>query len=594
MAGGNASGSGEARTPRSKTRPPPTFYLPLNITLYVCLLANGLAAFFAPIQDCDEIFNFWEPAHYVQHGYGLQTWEYSPVYSIRSWLYVSLHAAVGKLGSLFVNSKTAEFYFIRVFLAVFCAACQTRLYSSISRSINPRMGLIFITIVVFSPGIFHASTAFLPSTFTMYTSMLGLAAFLDLQKGGPKIAQGIMWFAFGAIVGWPFAGALILPLIAEEAVIAVFSGSLGSFSLAVLDGALRCLGIAALEIAVDYAFFRKLVLVPWNIVAYNVFGGQGKGPDIFGVEPWTFYIRNLLLNFNVWFILALLTAPLLLLQVLFSSQPSSVQKFVRSITLASPFYMWFGIFTAQAHKEERFMYPAYPFLALNAALSFHLILTYLGSSNPKEIVGRIPTKLKLIASLFVVMLAVNAGMLRILGMVTAYNAPLKVLEPLQQVDVAQTGSSVCIGKEWYRFPSSYFLPQDMRAKFIRSEFRGLLPGEFPESISPLGRLEGASQIPSGMNDLNIEDPDKYVDVSECSFLIDSYFPGREATELEPHYVLDDSEWKALSCASFLDTAQTGLLGRLIWVPDLPFIPAKFQRKWGQYCLLQRQATGGVI
>ena len=318
--------------------------------------------------------------------------------------------------------------------------------------------------------------------------MLGLAAFLDLKKGGPKISQGIMWFALGSIVGWPFAGALILPLLVEECIIAVLSGSSGSFILAVLDGAIRCLAIVVLEVAVDYAFFRKLVLVPWNIVAYNVFGGQDKGPEIFGVEPWSFYIRNLLLNFNVWFILAMLAAPLLLLQVSFSSQPSSVQKFMRSITLAAPFYMWFGIFTAQPHKEERFMYPAYPFLALNAALSFHLILSYLGSSNPKQLVGRIPTKLKLIASLSLVMLAINAGMLRILGIVTAYNAPLKVLEPLQQVDVAQTGSSVCVGKEWYRFPSSYFLPHDMRAKFIRSEFRGLLPGEFPESTSPLGRL----------------------------------------------------------------------------------------------------------
>ena len=490
--------------------PPPPFYLPLNITLYICLLVNGLAAFFAPIQDCDEIFNFWEPAHYVQHGYGLQTWEYSPVYSIRSWLYVSLHAMVGKLGSFFVQSKTAEFYVIRLFLAVFCAACQTRLYSSICRSLNPRIGLLFLTIVTFSPGIFHASTAFLPSTFTMYTSMLGLAAFLDL-KGGPKIAQGIMWFALGAVVGWPFAGALIVPLLASEAIIAVLAGSIGSFILAILDGAMRCIAVVATEVAVDYAFFRKLALVPWNIVAYNVFGGEDKGPEIFGVEPWNFYIRNLLLNFNVWFVLAMLAAPLLLLQVVFSSQPSAVQKFMRSITLAAPFYMWFGIFTIQPHKEERFMYPAYPFLALNAALSFHLILTYLGSSNPKEsVVGRIPTKLKLMAALSVILVALNAGMLRTLGMVTAYNAPLKVFEPLQQVDVAQAGNSVCVGKEWYRFPSSYFLPQEMRAKFIRSEFRGLLPGEFPESPSLLGRLEGASQIPSGMNDLNIEDPDKYV------------------------------------------------------------------------------------
>jgi alpha-1,2-mannosyltransferase len=262
--------------------------------------------------------------------------------------------------------------------------------------------------------------------------------------------------------------------------------------------------------AVDYAFFRKIALVPWNIVAYNVFGGQGKGPEIFGTEPWTFYIRNLLLNFNIWFALALLSGPLLIIQALFRSHTTSVQAVLRSITLTAPFYMWFGIFTSQPHKEERFMYPAYPFIALNAALAFHIILSYLGSSNPKEVIGRLPAKLKLAAVLSVVLVAFNAGMLRILGMVTAYNAPLKVFSPLQEVDVTHAGASVCFGKEWYRFPSSYFLPHDMRAKFIRSEFNGLLPGEFPDAPSALGRLEGASQIPSGMNDLNEEDPDKYV------------------------------------------------------------------------------------
>lgn len=162
------------------------------------------------------------------------------------------------------------------------------------------------------------------------------------------------------------------------------------------------------------------------------------------------------------------------------------------------------------------MYPAYPFLALSAAMSFHLILTYIGTSNPKQIAGRIPAKLKLIASVSVVLVAVNVGMLRILGMITAYNAPLKVLEPLHQADGVQAGASVCLGKEWYRFPSSYFLPQDMHAKFIRSEFKGLLPGEFPDSPSYYGRLEGASRIPSGMNDLNIEDPSKYVSLLTMS------------------------------------------------------------------------------
>lgn len=183
------------------------------------------------------------------------------------------------------------------------------------------------------------------------------------------------------------------------------------------------------------------------------------------------------------------------------------------MTLVAPFYMWFVIFSVQPHKEERFMYPAYPFLALSAALGFHIILTYLGSTDQKELVGRVPTKFKIAAALSIVLVGLNAGLLRSLGMVTAYSAPLKVFEPLQEVDTVQTGDSVCFGKEWYRFPSSYFLPQNMRAKFIRSEFEGLLPGEFPDAPSYLQRLDGASQIPSGMNDLNIEDPNKYVSLA---------------------------------------------------------------------------------
>ncbi|KAF7717497.1 Alpha-1,2-mannosyltransferase [Penicillium ucsense] len=574
--------------PRTKPRPPPPpFYLPLNAALYLCLIVNGFAALYSPIQDCDEVFNFWEPAHYLTHGYGLQTWEYSPVYSIRSWLYVSLHAIVGKLGALVVHTKAAEFYFVRCVLAVFCAACQTRLYSSMCRALNPRIGLMFILITLFSPGMFHASTAFLPSTFTMYTGMLGLAAILDL-KNGRRLAQGIMWFGLGSIVGWPFAGALMLPLLLEELVISILSQKTGHFAVSVIDGGLRCLGIMALEVAVDYVFFRKIALVPWNIVAYNIFGGQGKGPEIFGVEPWTFYIRNLVLNFNIWFVLAILSAPLVLLHALLRPKTNSLQMAMRSITLTASFYMWFAIFTVQPHKEERFMYPAYPFLALNAALSFHLMLTLLGSNEPNSIVSRVPAKLKLSAVLSVIVLAVTAGLLRTLGMVSAYNAPLKVLEPLQQLDVAPIEANVCFGKEWYRFPSSYHLPHNMRAKFIRSEFNGLMPGEFPEASSLLGRVAGASRIPSGMNDLNIEDPNKYIDNSQCSFIVDSSFPGRVTTDLEPDYVQDKAHWKVLSCERFLDASQTNLVGRLIWLPDLPIIPEKFRRHYGQYCLLQRQ------
>lgn len=71
---------------------------------YVFFVANLIAASYAPIQDCDETFNYWEPTHYLSHGYGLQTWEYSPDYAIRSWLYVAIHSAVGSFRRLLPRS----------------------------------------------------------------------------------------------------------------------------------------------------------------------------------------------------------------------------------------------------------------------------------------------------------------------------------------------------------------------------------------------------------------------------------------------------------------------------------------------------------
>lgn len=186
------------------------------------------------------MFNYWEPTHYLNHGYGLQTWEYSPEYSIRSWLYIVIHAAIGKLGSLLSRTKTFEFFFIRVMLALTCAICESRLYSVISRTLNPRIGILFMIISVSSPGMFHASAAYLPSSFAMYTTMLGMSAFMD-WRGGSRTAQGIMWFGIGGIVGWPFAVALIIPFVLEELVLATLTREGIEVARRFLDGIVRSL-----------------------------------------------------------------------------------------------------------------------------------------------------------------------------------------------------------------------------------------------------------------------------------------------------------------------------------------------------------------
>ncbi|OAL32368.1 hypothetical protein AYO22_00390 [Fonsecaea multimorphosa] len=569
-------------------RPAPTkFFLPLNIAFYVCFASHLLAALYAPIQDCDETFNYWEPLHYLNHGYGLQTWEYSPEFSIRSWTYIGLHALAAKVAGLFGGSKTFEFYALRVMLAFMCAATEVRLYSAISRSINPRVGVIYLMIVAFTPGFFYASSAFLPSSFAMYTSALGLTSFMDWH-GGSKTAAGIMWFGIGALLGWPFSGALIVPFIVEEWLMAVV-GQTDLFETfrRYLDGGVRCLVVLALQISVDGFFYHKIAVVPWRIVAYNVFGGKDRGPDIFGTEPWDYYLRNLLLNFNLWFLLAGISGPLVLFQSIILHQYPTKQTLLRTLTFLSPFYLWLVIFTIQPHKEERFMFPAYPFLALNAAIAFHSLLAWVGATD-SVIFGKIPTKLKLAAILPIVLLAINTGLLRIVGTLTAYRAPLQIYDSLKASNLTQADNTVCFGKDWYRFPSSHFLPNGIHAKFIKSEFDGLLPGEFHEGKSGFGFFPGTWLIPAGMNDRNEEDPAKYIDAQHCTFLVDSYMPGMEATEHEPLYILDADNWEKIACAPFLDASRTGTLARTIWIPELPFIPPKYRRRWGEHCLLRRR------
>jgi alpha-1,2-mannosyltransferase len=51
-----------------------------NEKLHICvplslIAVRLLSALVNTVHDCDEVFNFWEPLHFLLHGYGLQTWE---------------------------------------------------------------------------------------------------------------------------------------------------------------------------------------------------------------------------------------------------------------------------------------------------------------------------------------------------------------------------------------------------------------------------------------------------------------------------------------------------------------------------------------
>lgn len=221
-----------------------------NWTAFGILFASHLvAAAYAPIQDCDEVFNFWEPTHYLNHGYGMQTWELSPDFAIRSWLYTALHAIPMYAVSWvpFVTHKSAEFYAMRAIFAFACALCEMRLFAVIARVMSLRIAWCFLLVVASSTGMFHASVSYLPSTFAMNTATLGAASFMD-RSNKNSTAHGLTWFSIGTIVGWPFAGVLAVPFLLGEFLDSLHEGELERFLCRLSNGLVRSITVLVCHI----------------------------------------------------------------------------------------------------------------------------------------------------------------------------------------------------------------------------------------------------------------------------------------------------------------------------------------------------------
>ena len=83
---------------------------------------------YSNIDDCDEgefalqsvtffynrvflVYNFWEPLHFLEQGYGFQTWELSPKFALRSWAYILLHYLPPRVGQLLASGDKVRFSF---------------------------------------------------------------------------------------------------------------------------------------------------------------------------------------------------------------------------------------------------------------------------------------------------------------------------------------------------------------------------------------------------------------------------------------------------------------------------------------------------
>ncbi|KAK4387134.1 Dol-P-Man:Man(6)GlcNAc(2)-PP-Dol alpha-1,2-mannosyltransferase [Sesamum angolense] len=225
------------------------------------------------IHDCDEVFNYWEPLHFLLYKSGFQTWEYSSEFALRSYLYILFHNIVGWPASWwFGEEKVRVFYAVRIFLGVLSVIADAALVVAISRKYGKRLASYTLAMLCLASGCFFASTSFLPSSFSMYAMSLSSALFL-FEK--PAAAVGVA--ATGVILGWPFSILAFLP-------VTIFS-LVRRFKRAFLSGVVTSVTLVALSVIVDYFYYGKWTSSVLNLLIYNVLGGGESHLFLYPIYP---------------------------------------------------------------------------------------------------------------------------------------------------------------------------------------------------------------------------------------------------------------------------------------------------------------------
>mmetsp|Transcript_28887 Transcript_28887/g.67827 ORF Transcript_28887/g.67827 Transcript_28887/m.67827 type:complete len:641 (-) Transcript_28887:2236-4158(-) len=572
-----------------------------------------------PIMDCDETFNYWEVVHFLLfRGKSFQTWEYANEFALRTYAYLTPITGVAWvylqglrcgifpswLWTLLTEQvfdpshalNIALFVLLRSTFGASMAYAEVSFCRSIveqgleersdkietiahsSRSWFFLVGWVTEFLLISAAGMAHSAAALLPSSTLMGMWLLAAAAYLRKQH----VRFCLVAVSATLAIGWPFGVLVLVPLgvgilIREQEQIVAFV----FFQIVPIT-----LFIQGLVLVVDYNQYDRLVSPLWNILLYNT---QAGGDELYGVEPLSYYVKNLLLNLSYVAPVGLMGIFPLIWGLL--RPHSSSSAWTDGLGLMAPLYLWLAVVLPRPHKEERFLYPVYPALCLGAAIvSVSLIqamLKYTWWTKPKQQeieLNQESTRKTAISATILAILWTPAcvfSLSRTAALSKYYSAPLHVYAQMSaaiadsnvssthegSVPTAASTKVVCTCGEWYRFPSSFFVidsePSEVLFGFAPSTFTGQLPQPFSQEGS------GTPQAGSNrFNDKNEPEPGSYTPIENCDFLLELSTSLHSCVGLS-----DDSEkhtqWKPIVTAPFLDSeATTSTLHRILYIPYL--------------------------
>jgi alpha-1,2-mannosyltransferase len=311
--------------------------------------------------------------------------------------------------------------------------------------------------------------------------------------------------------------------------------------------------------ALDSFYYGRYSLSLYSFLSYNVFGSGDSA--LYGVENSTYYLRNGALSLNVLLPLSFL-APLLMLWKSCISRES--RSMMGSLFAAcSPQWVWLAAITYLPHKEERFLYVVYPQILCGAAyciVEMSEMVSRLFCLRKKSLQRQFKRSLILVAILCTSLLSAS----RVGALLWNYSAHMWVYGGLQSLDQTQLDGpcTICLGSEWYEFPSHFFVPEQCEVHFLDSGFGGILPAPFNQALG--GTRYGATYL----NDRNEADEMQFIgDESRCNVVVALKYDDKLAPK-ELNKGMREKGWEVVQEHKYVQGNLSAALYRALFIPFL--------------------------
>ena len=123
-----------------------------------------------------------------------------------------------------------------------------------------------------------------------------------------------------------------------------------------------------------------------------------------------------------------------------------------------------------------------------------------------------------------------------------------------------TERMLCMGDEWYTFPSHFFVPSNVRLAYVKDSFTGQLPAYFASANGT------SAHPPHPFNNVNAMEESRYVDLLSCDYIVALMRRQGKEGPLESIVRAASSPFKPLAATLVLDPATSPALTRAFYVP----------------------------